>query len=166
MHVVCRVCHGILKFLNDTCLKDMEKFATKFYKHRPYMIKYHDKGITLLIFTSFKFRLMGKGDLHVQVLEDFLRKLPWKSKFSITTSNMTIAHHLPETLINLHKLSRQHFQVEMELFPAAKLIHPRQEHVNLFHTGHIVITGVHDLTDAQTLIDTVSNHIQHAIYYK
>ena len=44
------------------------------------MVTYRDEGVTLLIFTSFKFRLMGKGEKHKRVLQNFLRKLPWKAR--------------------------------------------------------------------------------------
>ena len=80
------------------------------------------------------------------------------------TTNITISHHLSNTNINLHKLDRRHFQVEMELFPAAKLIHAGREHVNVFHNGNIVITGVCDLSCVDYLLHQVSTHISSAVY--
>ena len=167
MKVECCIYHGRLTLLPrnaEVRLEDLEKYSTKFYSHRPRMIKYRKHGITILIFTSFKFRVMGKGDHHARILEEFLHSLPWKSTISEMTRNMTVSHHLPNTNINLHKLDRDHFQVEMELFPAAKLIHAGSEHVNVFHSGNIVMTGVCELSRADHLIELVLSHIPSAKY--
>ena len=162
MKAVCCIYHGSLTFTNDnTKLEDLIPFATQFYNHRPRMISYKKDDITLPIFTSFKFRLMGKGGHHHLILHDFLAKIPWKCHInSKMTMNMTITHQLLSTHINLHKLNRHYFQVEMELFPAAKLIHNGREHVNVFHNGHIIITGVRNLENVQSLINQVLKRIQ------
>ena len=75
MTVECCIFHGRLIFSDDVLirLEDLEKFSTKFYNHRPRMIKYRNQGITILIFTSFKFRAMGKGNHHMQILQEFLQ---------------------------------------------------------------------------------------------
>ena len=87
------------------------------------MIKVRKEGVTLLIFTSMKFRLLGKGDQHVQILHEFLQSLPWESCISEVNTHMTVSHQLATTNINLHKLDYRDFSVEMELCPAAKLRH-------------------------------------------
>ena len=162
MKTVCCIYHGSLTFPNNsTRLEDLIPFGTQFYNHRPRMIRYKKDDITLLIFTSFKFRLMGKGENHLIILHEFMSKLPWKCHAkSNMTLNMTITHQLLSTHINLHKLNRHYFQVEMELFPAAKLIHCGREHVNIFHNGHIVITGARNMENAQYLINQVLKRIQ------
>ena len=113
--------HGTLSFPETVCLEDLVPYATQFYNHRPRMIKIRKEGVTLLIFTSMKFRLLRKGDQHVQILHEFLQSLPWKSCISEMTTHMTVSHQLSMTNINLHKLDYRDFSVEMELFPAAKL---------------------------------------------
>ena len=165
MLVVCMNYHGSLTFPeNKIKLEDLIPYTTKFYNHRPRMIKYHKNGITILVFTSLRFRLMGKGDIHKQILQDFLHMLPWKSHVGEMTCSMTVSHQLPVKHINLHKLDRRYFQVEMELFPAAKLIHKGHEHVNIFHSGKLIITGVRELPSIVPLIDHIMLHINSAIY--
>jgi TATA-box binding protein (TBP) (component of TFIID and TFIIIB) len=102
---------------------------------------------------------MGKGDFHRKVLENFLHSLPWISQISSMTSSMTIVHQLPMDHINLHTLDIKHFQVELELFPAAKLLHSGREHVNVFHTGKLIILGVRDMNSVTSLIDLVMSFI-------
>lgn len=156
MIVVCTNYHGLLSFPHKNVqLSDLISFGHKFYSHRPKMVKYQNDGITLLIFTSLRFRLMGKGDFHKRVLETFLQSLPWISQISAMTSSMTITHQLPLDHINLHKLDKNYFQLEMELFPAAKLLHSGREHVNVFHTGKIIIIGVRDMRRVSHLIDYI-----------
>ena len=160
MLVECRNYHGLLSFPRRSVrLVDLVPYASKYYNHRPTMVTYRDEGVTLLIFTSFKFRLMGKGEKHKRVLQDFLRKLPWKARVSEMSCTMTVSHSL-NTHINLHTLDRTHFQVELELFPAAKLRHSGREHVNVFHTGKLMITGVRDVRHVQALIDRVTECIK------
>ena len=130
------------------------------------MIKYHKNGVTLLLFTTFKFRLMGPGQEHRQILKEFLTQLPWIASVGEMTVNMTVSHQLPDGVhVNLWKLEEEAFQKEMELFPAAKLIHEGREHVNVFHSGHIVITGVRDLNRVEPLLDRVIACIQPARYW-
>ena len=79
MKVECIMHHGTLSFPETVCLEDLVPYASKFYNHRPRMIKVRKEGVTLLIFTSMKFRLLGKGDQHVQILHEFLRSLPYEN---------------------------------------------------------------------------------------
>jgi TATA-box binding protein (TBP) (component of TFIID and TFIIIB) len=130
------------------------------------MIKYHQHGVTLLIFTSLRFRLMGKGEAHMQLLEDFLLRLPWTIRVATRIQvNMTVTHQL-EQCVNLHKLSHNNrFSTELELFPAAKFIHNGSEHVNVFHTGRLVITGVRDINKIQNvLLPDLLLCVQDALY--
>lgn len=153
MKVVCSNYHGVFSFPQDNVqFQDLITFGHKFYKHRPHMIKYQKDGITLLIFTSLRFRVMGKGESHIQVLEDFLRSLPWRSQFSSLTNSMTITHQLPLDHINLNKLNKKYFQLELELFPAAKLLHSGREHMNVFHSGKIIILGARDVNSVSSSV--------------
>ena len=140
MKVVCQIYRGQLSA--DCTLEQLEPFATNFYSHRPRMIRFRLNGITLLIFTSFRFRLMGRGDQHLAVLHSFLKKLPWQLKVSnLHLSTSTVVHDLGHS-VNLYSLESDHFFVELEIFPAAIFRHGGKEHINVFHTGRLVITGV------------------------
>jgi TATA-box binding protein (TBP) (component of TFIID and TFIIIB) len=156
MKIVCKILHGqlIAPHGEIISLENLSPFAHVFYQHKPRMLKYHQNEITLLIFTSLRFRLMGKGDAHMQVVEDFLHLLPWNMCVSTRIQvNMTVTHKLEQN-VNLHKLlhNNNRFSAELELFPAAKFIHNGSEHVNIFHTGRIVITGVRDINKIQNIL--------------
>lgn len=160
MIVSCSNYHGALTFpYENVQFKDLIKFGDRFYSHRPHMIKYQKDGITLLIFTSLKFRLMGKGCCHIQVLKNFLHSLPWYSQIGPLTNSMTIVHQLPIQHINLYNLNKKYFQVELELFPAAKLLHSGREHVNIFHTGKIIMVGVRNVNNVTPLIELLMDVI-------
>ena len=167
MKVVCRILRGQL-FPRDDVEMPLEKFepyATTFYHHKPRMIKYRSEGVNLLIFTTLRFRLMGGGKAHESVLHQFLKTLPWQMHVSgLTLASMTVTHHL-HSLVNLHKLTLPHFSTELELFPASKFIHKGKAHVNIFHTGRIVITGVRDINKTQHhLLPQITHNLKHAFY--
>ena len=67
-------------------------------------------------------------------------------------STMTLSFQIPY-FISFYKLSEQHFYVDTEMFPAAKLLHTGSCHVNVFATGHVVATGVKSYSHAMTLIN-------------
>ena len=168
MKVVCKILHGQLlpNHGEIITLEKLSHFTHVFYQHRPRMLKYNKNGVTLLIFTSLRFRLLGKGEAHLQLLEDFLLHLPWTIRVATQIQvNMTVTHQL-EKCVNLHRLSHNNrFSTELELFPAAKFIHTGREHVNVFHTGRIVITGVRDINKSQNiLLPNLLLHIQDALY--
>ncbi len=73
---------------------------------------------------------------------------------------MTITHQFPvQQPINLHTLPRDHFRVELELFPAAQWINRTggRENINVFHTGCVIITGVISTNKAEYLLTLVQN---------
>ena len=150
-------------------LEDLAPYAHTFYQHKPRMIKYRHEGITILIFTSLRVRLMGGGETHAAVLRLFLDSLPWPIAVvgtELRLSNMTVTHHLPFCL-NLHKLisHHKHFSTELEIFPAAKFLHGGREHVNVFHTGRIVITGVRDINNVENhILPRLLPLLQHALH--
>lgn len=157
MKVICRIYRGQLFSERELRLEDLAPFATHFYQHRPRMIKYRNANVTLLIFTSLRFRLMGSGESHWQVLNDFLHSLPCGEELKVkkedlVLSGMTVTHQLSRKNINLRSLNED-FRVELELFPAAQWLHGRgKEHINVFHTGSVVITGVTSIDKAEQLI--------------
>jgi hypothetical protein len=164
MLITCRILRGQLQ--SEQTLEEFAPFAHSFYQHRPKMVKYRKDGITLLIFTNLKFRLMGGGCSHIVVLEEFLRNLPWKVDFgSLRLSTMTATHQL-DGFVNLHKLNRKKFMVEQEIFPAAKWLHGGREHFNIFHTGRVVITGIKDINKVEyDLLPQLSLDVQHALHH-
>jgi TATA-box binding protein (TBP) (component of TFIID and TFIIIB) len=134
------------------------------------MIKYRSEQVTLLIFTSFRFRLMGGGGNHVRVLRKFIASLPWRDEVNnkvteenLRLSNMTVTHQLPYDNINLQLLAKRdsrHFRVELEIFPAAHWLHGSGgEHVNIFHTGRVVITGVPSINKAEHLLRELQSQL-------
>lgn len=162
MKVVCQNVSGQL--YSEKRLEDFVPYAERFYSHRPRMVKFHHRdGITLLIFTSLRFRLMGKGENHMKVLHEILKRLPWSVTYgSIHLNSMTVTHQLPHP-VNLYRLNRDHFRVEHEIFPAAEWIHDSNEHFNVFHSGCVVITGVKCLHKTETiLLPRLVHDIQHA----
>lgn len=144
-------------------LEDFIPIATKFYDHRPRMIKFASCGITILVFTSLRFRLMGKGENHLSVLSEFLTLAKVEAR-NVTLTTMTITHRIPYQ-INLHKLDPRHFYMDSELFPAARWIHDGRENFNIFHSGSIVITGVKDIYNLESqLIPKLLSQLKNARY--
>jgi TATA-box binding protein (TBP) (component of TFIID and TFIIIB) len=167
MRIVCSVYCGQLGGVEHITLKDLATYAHVHYQHKPVMVKFRSRNVTLLIFTNFKFRLMGGGDAHMETLQDFLQPLPWNFVVTrISLTNTTAVHQLPYH-INLHKLrNNDRFSVDMELFPAAKFRHNGREHVNVFHTGQVVITGVGCINKVKNkLLPDLQSHLRHAVYH-
>ena len=79
---------------------------------------------------------------------------------------MTLVHCLPAP-VNPHKLC-QHvkFHAEWELFPAVKWLGAGSGvHVNIFHTGKVVATGVKSIYDAENdLLPRLYRDIHHALH--
>src|ERR1700743_648037 len=102
MKIVCQIYRGQLT--GECSLDQLAPYATNFYSYRPRMLRFRRNGITLLIFTSLRFRLMGGGDQHITVLREFLKRVPWQLKASsLQMSAFTVVHSLDQT-INIHKL--------------------------------------------------------------
>ena len=173
MRVVCRIYRGRLEGRDGLTLEELAPYAHHFYQHRPRMIKYRESGVSLLVFTSMQFRLMGGGENHLRVLQKFLQRLPWHGAVqarNVLLSTMTVTHQLEQTSINLHRLgqqSPQHFVVELELFPAAAWINRGggREHVNVFHTGCVVITGVQSINSvACNILPLLTADVENALH--
>ena len=153
------VCSGRLDCQYD--FNDFIPLADRAYLHKPRMLKFRRNGITLLIFNNLKFRTMGgQGldheiiyQLHKNTLHQILTSFPWACQsLNMEITTMTFSFQVPY-FINFHYLSEQHFYVDTEMFPAAKLLHTGSCHVNVFATGHVVATGVKSYSHAMTLID-------------
>ncbi len=116
------------------------------YMHKPFMLKYSLKGVTILIFNSFKVRIMGKSNSHSEIFHEIIARVP---NLDIVEDLKLMCHSviskLPYNSINLHALGSANFNVNIELFPAAQFKHEGKESVNLFSTGKIVIMGVKSL---------------------
>jgi TATA-box binding protein (TBP) (component of TFIID and TFIIIB) len=177
MQVVCRIFQGQFIPGSESSghvirLEDFFPFATTVYNHKPYMVKYRQQGITLLIFNNLKFRIMGQGEAPLSVLNEFMDRLPpaWKDELKVENlklSTMTVVHTLP-TPINPHKLCRDFtkFHAEWELFPAVKWLGAGGGvHVNIFHTGKVVATGVKSIYNAENdLLPRLYHDIHHALH--
>ena len=158
MSIICKNIHGI--FHGIIQLNELEPFVTRIYKGRPTMLKYSQNGITLLIFTSLKFRLMGKSD-HLFVLDDFISKI--SAKFQVSYEILSISYSARVQLsiahINLYKLNREHFYHEPELFPCASLRHECKENVNVFSSGVCIVNGLVDLKRIDVLTAKLLSHL-------
>ena len=153
------VCSGRLESQHG--FNDFISLADQAYLHKPRMLKFRRDGITLLIFNNLKFRTMGGQGLdhqiivqqHKNVLHRVVAMFPWSCDIvSMDISTMTLAFQIPY-FINFHYLPEEHYYVDTEMFPAAKLLHTGRCHVNVFATGHIVATGVKSYSHAMSLID-------------
>lgn len=175
MQVVCRIFQGQFIPCSERGklirLEDFYPFATTVYNHKPYMVRYRRRGITLLIFNNLKFRIMGQGEAPLSVLNEFIDKLPatWRDELKVENlklASMTLVHTLPAP-INPHKLCRDvtKFHTEWELFPAVKWLRAGGGvHVNVFHTGKVVAMGVKSIYDAENdLLPRLYRDIRHAL---
>ena len=153
------VCSGRLECQH--VFNDFISLADRAYLHKPRMLKFRRNGITLLIFNNLKFRTMGGQGLdhevifqqHQDVLRQVVATMPWSCNIvSMDISTMTLSFQVPY-FISFYKLPEQHFYVDTEMFPAAKLLHTGSCHVNVFATGHVVATGVKSYSHAMTLIN-------------
>jgi len=66
----------VSKFINtETTWLNLCEFADKVYNHRPRMLLYRSQNITLIIFSSLKFRTMGTSSdetAHSFIVQEFL----------------------------------------------------------------------------------------------
>ena len=67
----------------------------------------------------------------------------------------TISQQLTHNNIVLRALNTEFFDLTLELFPAAKYRHTGKEHVNIFASGKVIITGVRVLDHIPQLIHSI-----------
>lgn len=114
------------------------------------ILRHKKLKFTFLLFTSGQFRIMGKCNSYSTIM-NFLNDISsiYTSIESLPTIvSQTITLQIDQTLcpINLHKLIDQcsddpHITFEGERFPAITFTHWKPLHVNLFHTGKLIIMG-------------------------
>ena len=168
-NIVNVVCSAQLVVKEGKTLEDLFPFADKIYNHRPTMAIFKRSGMTIMVFTSFKCRIMGLPIVHgerkslndlMKMASSILRqwiceiKEDWGEDvglidFTFLTSTMT--HKIP-SLINFHK--NQHcLNFDLELFCGAKFTSaPPSTHVNVFSTGQVVATGLKSDTSMRRTI--------------
>ena len=118
---------------------------TKLYYPRPFMLKYREKGITVLLFNKLSVRVMGNGSCHDAVFYNFVRLIPKATIISdLQVMSSTVRLKLPWR-INLYKLDPTKFYGELELFPGFMYKHDGTEYINVFESGAVIITGVRQL---------------------
>lgn len=137
---------------NNVSFDDLKKYATKVYHGRPSMLLFKFSNNTVLVFKKLNGRIMGNP----HKIYDVLNALPF-SISNLTVQTCTFTHNL-ESEINLNKLNHA-FKYEGELFPAAYLRLQNGAHVNLFHTGKVVITGAKTEKDAVDIINYIKQII-------
>lgn len=114
---------------------------------RPNMMVYKANGNTLLVFQSGKARLLGKVDNQA----DVLKKIQFRN---ITVSTMTIIYDFKQNF-DLGTLPPQ-IQWDPELFNAA-FYKFKKIHLNIFHTGKIVILGAKKTEEAAMALNSLIN---------
>lgn len=123
---------------------ELTKLAHKVYKGKPAMVVFKTSKNTILVFRSLKGRIMGEPGAS----SESLAKMPF-NVINLEIQTLTYTHKLAHE-INLLKLSHP-FHYEGELFPAG-YYKDAGIHVNIFHTGNIVLTGVKTETQAKRTI--------------
>jgi TATA-box binding protein (TBP) (component of TFIID and TFIIIB) len=129
---------------------DLREFCKKhknavLYERQPQMVKIKSKNITLIVFESGKFRLMGPQT----VGEAYRLAKKYFDKFGpLEWQTSTVVLDLKRR-INLAKLyehervgTNKFIYYESELFPALTLNRFGSCHVNVFASGKVVITGI------------------------
>ena len=134
----------------------------KFYKSQPQMLTLCcSKKLKLIFFKSGRFRLMGRFMPIRTVASRCLRHSFYKwlpaaisqdmSKCTLHKQTSTVVFKLNARVINLqqffsflehHNKGRAIGYCELESFPAMAIRIWSPLHVNIFHTGNVVITGV------------------------
>jgi TATA-box binding protein (TBP) (component of TFIID and TFIIIB) len=122
------------------------------------MLRIRLDNITILVFNNLKLRLMGRGNGHRLVFNEFLSNIPKVKVLSaLQLMSFTGTYQFPH-IINIQNLDPTYFYVDLETFPAAVLRHDGQENINVFLSGKIVITGLKQTSNFFHLIDKLQNH--------
>jgi len=136
---------------------------SKLYQGKPSMLRIKEYGATLLLFSSGTVRLMGKNN-HDKLLQKILSILPNTKQVSpLQLMSHTIVHKINYS-INLHLLNPYKFFSNQELFPSSIYIHKSSEHVNIFASGKIVITGVKSINNVKQLLEIITKDLENGCY--
>lgn len=145
-------------------------FADRVYNHRPTMLLFKRSGVSIMVFTSMKCRVMGLPQSEKPTLDRLveLQRLiltTWAKEhemnvihFKLTTSTMT--HKLPSA-VNFYK-NEHCLHFDLELFCAAKFLSNDSCHVNVFHSGHVIVTGL----KSEENMHTILTHLYRQLNYK
>jgi hypothetical protein len=129
------------------------------YNKKPVMLKFRfEECITILIFTSQKIRLMGKPPNHFKAIQYILRTIPQAKLIQpLKLMSHSVRFKLPFT-VDLKLLNQKQYEYYFELFPAAgkKM---KRIHMNIFHSGTLILTGVQKLYHAKRMITNLINEI-------
>lgn len=133
----------------------LEKYGKdiEIYKGRPTMLKYKNSGGTILVFSSGKFRAMGR-----HMTEQWVYDLKI-TIYEILMQSMTLTHDLcfPINIAILETCYRQMY--EPEFFTSKLIYHSNGVTLNVFGSGMVVLLGVRSLDKAMTAISDVSKYI-------
>ena len=101
---------------------------------------------------------MGKPGEHESVLQYILSFLPGTPQYEpLILQSMTLKMVLPYR-VHLQSLPYEKYLIELELFPCASLRN-KQECVNIFESGKIILTGIRRFDRAKELFNMVSHDI-------
>ena len=144
-----KLVNKVVSFTVLTKFEDIK--ADKIYSGRPTMSVIKIQRNTIIIFKNLRGRIMGNPD----DIDSSLLLLPFKIT-NIAIQTLTYTHTLPHE-INLLKLSHP-FHYEGELFPSG-YIKFHNCHVNIFHTGNLVLTEIRSHLHAIKIINTIESLI-------
>jgi TATA-box binding protein (TBP) (component of TFIID and TFIIIB) len=131
--------------------------STKLYFPSPKMIRLRVESFTILIFNNGKIRVMGNVGAHTIDSLNALCAYILERKVNLNHISDTIIISLDRP-INCYSFAQQYSSYtkilyETELFPALSILEFAPTHVNVFHTGKIVILG----KEAQNQSLTIKN---------
>ena len=124
----------------------------KFYFGRPTMlsIKLKPKG-TVIFFRTGKFRVMGL--LNYSKAKDIIQTLVPHFLSGLELQTETVKFKVPPVHYNFHRRYDEQILFEPEIFPAIHLKQWKDVHVNLFHSGQVIVLGKHALERAHEVKD-------------
>lgn len=131
------------------------------------MLKIRTDKTTLLIFPSYKFRLMGSSE---QCEDDFYKIVFHLQDHIETNCEYNFILQTKTFVFNLNRkincaLVREFFQAdrfvryEPEIFSALELLHWAPTHVNIFHTGKVTILGKNSQHQKDEIINWISSNV-------
>jgi TATA-box binding protein (TBP) (component of TFIID and TFIIIB) len=120
------------------------------------MIRIRINDLTILVFNNLKVRIMGKGNGHQKVFDEFLSHIPKVKVLSpLQLMSFTATYKFPFN-INIQNLDPSKYNIDLETFPAAVLRHKGTENVNIFVSGKVVITGLKQIQRFHQLIEQIT----------
>ncbi len=145
MEVVNRVFRGRLSHPPDYLVLEamcfLQNIPYKIHRGRPTMfcVKFKPKQ-TALFFSSGRFRVMGQ--LTLEMVKDLMRSyLSCLDIVELTLQTTTVKFRVKPVTPDFVNQHHEDLIYEPELFPAIRVIRWPSMHVNLFHSGAVVVLG-------------------------